>query len=218
MDHGPAKSDLRTKSNVTNRGTSVAEIPPDQIVFAQGDLCDAVFYLRSGTAKVHVLSKSGREAVILILGPGDFFGESAMLENARRVATVTTMTECTIERIEASEIKRRLRSDPAFFKVFMHFLVTRNRRYLTDVSDQHFYSTEKRLALTLLRLARTKPNGRSEAALPRLSQETLADMIGTTRSRVSYFMNKFRRQGLIEYDRHGHIRVRESLSNYSQED
>jgi CRP-like cAMP-binding protein len=121
-----------------------------------------------------------------------------MLENAPRVATVTTMTECTIERIETAETKRRLRNDPTFLNKFMDFLVRRNRRYIRDVRDQHFQSAEKRLARTLLQLAKGHDN-ESDAALPRLSQEMLANMIGSTRSRVNFFMNKFRRLGMIGY-------------------
>ena len=143
----------------------------------------------------------------MILGPGEFFGEGAMLDNARRVATVTTMTECILERIEVAETWRRLREDPAFAKMFMNFLLLRNRRALVDLTDLHFHSTEKRLARMLLRLPRTDTKGLRRMAEPRLSQATLADMIGTTRSRVSFFMNKFRRQGLIAYGRHGRIKL-----------
>lgn len=213
-----AAGDTSGASSLVGPGTSTAKIPADQIIFAQGDPCDAVYYLRSGTAKVSILSETGQEAVVLILGSGDFFGQSAILANMRRAGTVTAMTECTIERIEVPEVKRRLFADPVFFQRFMEFLLARSQRYLLDLIDHHFHSTERRLARMLMRLAKTGSGGESEAALPRLSQQTLADMIGTTRSRVSYFMNKFRRQGFIEYDRHGHIRVRESLSKYFQED
>jgi CRP/FNR family cyclic AMP-dependent transcriptional regulator len=164
----------------------------------QGDACDDVFYIHAGIAKVYVISKSGREAVIITLGAGDFFGEGALLESARRVATVSTITPCTIERIEIAEAWHRIRTDPDFAKRFMDFLVTRNRRYFTDLSDHHFHSTEQRLARTLLRLAGI-PGEKREAVSPRISQETLAEMIGTTRSRVNFFMNKFRRLGMIEY-------------------
>ena len=164
----------------------------------QGDACDDVFYIHAGIAKVYVISKSGREAVIITLGAGDFFGEGALLESAQRVATVSTITPCTIERIEIAEAWHRIRTDQDFAKKFMDFLVTRNRRYFIDLSDHHFHSTEQRLARTLLRLAGI-PGERREAVSPRISQETLAEMIGTTRSRVNFFMNKFRRLGMIEY-------------------
>jgi CRP/FNR family cyclic AMP-dependent transcriptional regulator len=192
-------------------GASTERIPADHDIFVQGEPCDVLFYLHAGTAKAHILSKAGQEAVIMILGPGEFFGEGAMLDNARRVATVTTMTECVLERIAVAETWRRLREDTAFAKTFMDFLLLRNRRWLVDLTDLHFHSTEKRLARTLLRLPRTDMKGLPKMAETRLSQETLADMIGTTRSRVSFFMNKFRRQGLIAYDRQGRIKVHETL-------
>jgi CRP/FNR family transcriptional regulator, cyclic AMP receptor protein len=179
--------------------SSVGDIPAGQIVFVQGDPCDDLFYIHAGIAKVYVVSSSGREAVIITLGAGDFFGEGAMLDAAKRVATVSTITSCTIERIEAPEAWKRLRSDDVFAKKFMDFLVSRNRRYFIDLSDHHFHSTEQRLARTLLRLTEGLPGEKREAVSPRISQETLAEMIGTTRSRVNFFMNKFRRLGMIEY-------------------
>ena len=193
------RSGTTPSRRIVGAGASSATIPPGQNIFVQGAPCDALYYLHAGTAKVHVLSKSGREAVLLILVPGDFFGEGCMLNDARRVATVTTMSECTVERIEVSETWRRLRNDPAFANMFMDFLVTRNRQYFVAVSGHHFHSTEERLAQTLLRLAKTDGNDELTATLPRLSQETLAEMIGTTRTRVNFFMNKFRRLGMIEY-------------------
>jgi CRP-like cAMP-binding protein len=193
---------------------SVAIIAADQIIFRQGDNCEAVYHLHSGNAKVHVLSKSGREAVIMILGPGDFFGESAMLEQAGRICSVSTMSECTVERIETVEVWRRLRNEPSFARSFMDFLVTRNRRYLADLSDHHFYTTEQRLARALLRLPDIGSGDRPAGKPLRISQEMLAVMIGTTRSRVNYFMNKFRRAGMIEYDNKadGHLVVHRTLT------
>ena len=178
---------------------AIAHIPSDEPIFRQGEPCDALFYLRVGAAKVHVLSKSGREAVIMILGPGDFFGESAMLHDAPRICSVTTITPCTVERIESAEAWRRLREEPSFAEVFMDFAVNRNRRYLVDLSGHHFYSTEKRLARALLRLPKVNLGDGRGNRLPPISQETLAEMIGTNRSRVNYFMNKFRRLGMIDY-------------------
>jgi len=210
MIRAPAKKNLLRKNRarigdprrvtpqLVGSGTSIAKFAANQSIFVQGEPCDALYYLRTGIAKVSVTSKSGREAVIVILVKDDFFGEGCMLENAPRVATVTTMTECTIERIETAETKRRLRNDPTFLNKFMDFLVRRNRRYIRDVRDQHFQSAEKRLARTLLQLAKGHDN-ESDAALPRLSQEMLANMIGSTRSRVNFFMNKFRRLGMIGY-------------------
>jgi CRP-like cAMP-binding protein len=193
MVRAPAKKDFLGKNRARigspkatpqpadSSGASIAKLPANQSIFVQGEPCDALYYLRAGIAKVSVKSKAGREAVIVILVPGDFFGEGCILENAPRVATVTTMTECTIERIEAAEAKRRLRNDPTFLNKFIDFLVRRNRRYLRDVRDQHFHSAEKRLARTLLQLAKGH-NNESDAALTRLSQEMLANMIGSTRS------------------------------------
>jgi CRP/FNR family transcriptional regulator, cyclic AMP receptor protein len=209
MVRAPAKKSLLGKNRArigspkatpqpADSGASIAKLPANQSIFVQGEPCDALYYLRAGIAKVSVMSKAGREAVIVILVPGDFFGEGCLLDDAPRVATVTTLTECTTERIETAEAKRKLHNDPTFLEKFMDFLVRRNRRYLRDVRDQHFHSAEKRLARTLLQFAKGH-NNESDAALPRLSQEMLANMIGSTRSRVNFFMNKFRRHGMIEY-------------------
>lgn len=197
---------------------AIAHIAPDQTIFRQGEPCDAVFYLRAGAAKVHVLSKSGREAVIIILGPGEFFGEGAMLDDTPRICSVTAITPCTVERIESAEAWRRLREDADFARIFMDFVITRSRRYLVDLSGHHFYSTEKRLARALLRLP--KVGDAHGTRLPRISQETLAEMIGTNRSRVNYFMNKFRRLGMIDYrGRMGDkLTVRPSLAAILRED
>jgi CRP/FNR family cyclic AMP-dependent transcriptional regulator len=193
-----ANATARSLRATANLRSSISDVAARQVVFMQGDACDDVFYIHAGIAKVYVISKSGREAVIITLGAGDFFGEGALLESALRVATVSTITPCTIERIEIAEAWHRIRTDQDFAKKFMDFLVTRNRRYFTDLSDHHFHSTEQRLARTLLRLAGI-PGEKREAVSPRISQETLAEMIGTTRSRVNFFMNKFRRLGMIEY-------------------
>lgn len=209
---------LRPKAD---RHASILSAAPDQIVFRQGDRGEAIYFLHSGCAKVHLLSKSGQEAVIMILGPGEFFGESAMLGDAEFICSVTTMSECVIERIDTAEAWRRLREDPAFARPFMDFLVARTRRYLRDVSDHHFYSTEQRLARALLRLPDIGGGGGTrQEKLPRISQEMLAGMIGTTRSRVNFFMNKFRRLGMIEYDNKadGHLVVHRSLATMLQHD
>jgi CRP-like cAMP-binding protein len=202
--------------------SAIVSVPSDEIVFRQGDRGEAVYFLHSGCAKVHMLSKSGREAVLMILGPGEFFGESAMLEGAAFVCTVTTLSECTIERIEAAEAWRRLSEDPVFARPFMDFLVARNRRYLGDLSDHHFYTTEQRLARALLRLPDISGccGGGLQEKLPRISQEMLAEMVGTTRSRVNFFMNKFRRLGMIEYDNKadGHLVVHRTLATVLRPD
>ncbi len=209
---------LRPKAD---RHAAIATVAPDQTIFRQGDRCDAVYCLHAGAAKVHVLSQSGSEAVIMIAGPGDFIGEGCMLEQAERVCSVTTMTECEIERIEAAAAWQRLRNDPAFAREFMHFLVTRNRRYLSDLSDHHFHTTEQRLARALLRLPNIGGGGDGRhARLPRISQEMLAEMVGTTRSRVNFFMNKFRRLGMIEYNSKAdaHLVVHPSLATVLRRD
>jgi CRP/FNR family transcriptional regulator, cyclic AMP receptor protein len=200
------------------RSDSVATFPRTHSVIRQGEPCVEIFYLHAGTAKIHMLSPSGREAVILVIGPGEFFGEGAMLDSAQRIATVTALTDCTVERIEVADAWRLLREDQAFGKKLMNFLVTRNRRYLTDLSDHHFHSTEQRLARALLLIPRA--NGGTRHATPRISQETLAEMIGTTRSRVNFFMNKFRDLGMIEYDNRsdGDFIVHNSLNRVLEHD
>jgi CRP-like cAMP-binding protein len=219
-----ATADVIPLRPMADRHAAIITLAPDQLIFRMGDRCDAVYCLHSGAAKIHVLSQSGSEAVIMIAGPGDFIGEGCMLNRAEaeRICSVTTMTECQIERIEAAEAWQRLRSDPVFAQEFMDFLVTRNRRYLTDLSDHHFYTTEQRLARALLRLPDIgggRGRGRY-AKLPRLSQEMLAEMIGTTRSRVNFFMNKFRRLGMIEYNNKadGHLLVHRSLETVLRRD
>jgi len=193
---------------ICNGGT-VTSIAPNQTVCAQGAPSDAVFYLHTGIVKASFLSEAGKQAVFMIIGPESFFGESCLIRDARRAATVVSMTQCTIERIEVVTISRVLREDPNFCKSFLDHMVRRNQELLAELSNQYFHSTEKRLARALLRLASIDRHG--EVASLRISQEILAEMIGTTRSRVSFFMNKFRRLGLIEYDRHGHMDVHKSL-------
>ena len=193
-----ANATARSPPATTKLRSPISDVAAGQVVFMQGDACDDVFYIHAGIAKVYVISQSGREAVIITLGAGEFFGEGALLESARRVATVSTITRCTIERIEAAEAWHRIRTDRDFARKIMDFLVSRNRRYFADLSDHHFHSTEQRLARTLLRLAGVTDK-KPEAMSPRISQEMLAEMIGTTRSRVNFFMNKFRRLGMIEY-------------------
>jgi CRP/FNR family transcriptional regulator, cyclic AMP receptor protein len=199
---------------------AITSVAADQIIFRQGDRSEAVYFLRSGYAKVHLLSKSGREAVMMILGPGEFFGESAMLEGAAFICSVTAMSECMVERIEAAEAWRRLREDPDFARPFVDFMVMRNRRYLSDLSDHHFYTTEQRLARALLRLPGLDGDNGQTGKPPRISQEMLAEMVGTTRSRVNFFMNKFRRLGMIDYDNKadGHLVVHRSLANVARRD
>jgi CRP-like cAMP-binding protein len=219
-ESGASRADVIALLPAISQRAAIAHVHPDQTIFRQGEPCDALFYMRTGAAKVHVLSQSGREAVILLIGPGDFFGEGCMLDEAQRVCSVTTMAECTIERIESADVWRRLREDPGFAKMLMDFLVTRNRRYLADLSEHHFYSTEQRLARTLLRLPNLDGGNGQAGKPPRISQEMLAEMVGTTRSRVNFFMNKFRRLGMIDYDNKaaGHLVVHRSLAAVARRD
>ena len=183
----------------------------DQIVYAQGDPADSVFYIQSGKAKKIVVSEQGKEAVVALLGTGDFFGEGCLRGETLRLATVSAMTECVIMRIPKANIVRVIHEEPAFAELFISHLLDRNSRVEEDLVDQLFNSSEKRLARTLLLLANFGKEGEPEPILAKISQETLAEMIGTTRSRVSAFMNKFRQLGLIDYN--GHIEVHRSLLN-----
>ena len=198
-------------AKVNGSGRAIADYGKDQIVFRQGDPSDAVFYIQSGKAKKTVISEQGKEAVIAILDTGDFFGESCLAGEALRLSTVTALTKCVIVRISKAEITRVIHEEPAFAELFIAHLLARNGRVEEDLVDQLFNSSEKRLARTLLLLANFGKEGRPEPIVAKVSQETLAEMIGTTRSRVSFFMNKFRKLGLIDYN--GSIVVHSSLLN-----
>jgi CRP-like cAMP-binding protein len=194
-----------------NGGRAIAEYRKDQIVFGQGDPADVVFYIRSGKVKKTVVSEQGKEAVVALLGPGDFFGEGCLAGEALRLSTVTALSNCVIARISKADITRVIHEEPAFAELFIAHLLARNSRVEEDLVDQLFNSSEKRLARTLLLLANFGKEGRPEPIIAKVSQETLAEMIGTTRSRVSFFMNKFRKLGLIDYN--GSIEIHSSLLN-----
>ncbi len=194
-----------------NGGRTTANYRKDQLVYRQGDPADSVFYIQTGKAKVTVLSEQGKEAVVAVLGAGDFFGEGCLAGQVRRLATVTAMTLCSITRITKAEITGVIHNEPAFAELFIAHLLARNSRVEEDLVDQLFNSSEKRLARTLLLLANFGKEGEPEPVLTKINQETLAEIIGTTRSRVSFFMNKFRRLGLIDYN--GQIEVHRSLLN-----
>lgn len=179
------------------------------VIFAQGDDADAVFYIKKGKVKVAVVSKDGKEAVVALLGSEEFVGEGCLIGQPKRLATASAMTECVTMRVAKTEIQRLLRDEPAFSRMFVSHILTRNARVEEDLVDQLFNSTEKRLARLLLLLANFGKEGRTEPILAKISQETLAEMIGTTRSRVSHFMNKFRKMGFIDYN--GHLEVHNSL-------
>ncbi len=192
-------------------GRSIGKYGKGQVVFSQGDPGDAVFYIQKGKAKLTVVSEQGREAVIAILGTDDFFGEGCLAGQTKRIATVTAMSDSVIVRLEKSAIVRVLHEEPAFSEKFIAHLLGRSIRVEADLVDQLFNSSEKRLARLLLLLANFGKEGAPEPVIPKISQETLADMIGTTRSRVSFFMNKFRKLGFIKYN--GGIEVHSSLLN-----
>ena len=192
-----------------NGDRATSNYQKDQIVYTQGTPADSVFYIQSGNVKKTVVSEQGKEAVVALLGTGDFFGEGCLSGQPRRLATVSAVTECVLVRITKAEITRVIHEEPAFAELFIAHLLARNERVEADLVDQLFNSSEKRLARTLLLLANFGREGRPEPILAKISQETLADMIGTTRSRVSFFMNKFRQLGFISYN--GHIEVHSSL-------
>src|SRR5436190_11549243 len=180
-------------------------------VFSQGEAADAIFYIQRGKVKLTVVSKQGKEAVIAILGVGDCFGEGCLAGQPLRMSTVSTISECSIVRIEKVDTVRVLHDEPAFSEMFLHHLLSRNIRIEEDLVDHLFNSSEKRLARVLLLLANFGKEGKPETVIPKMSQETLAEIIGTTRSRVSFFMNKFRKLGFITYN--GHLEVHSSLLN-----
>jgi CRP/FNR family cyclic AMP-dependent transcriptional regulator len=192
-----------------NGGRAISDYRKDQIVYMQGDLADSVFYVQSGKVKKTVASEQGKEAVVALLGTGDFFGEGCLTGQPLRLATVSAMAECVIVRITKAEITRVIHEEPAFAELFIAHLLARNSRVEQDLVDQLFNSSEKRLARILLLLANFGKEGRPEPILATISQETLAEMIGTTRARVSFFMNRFRKLGLIDYN--GQIEVHSSL-------
>ena len=191
------------------KGRIVSTHRKKQVIFAQGDAADAVFYIRKGKVKVTVVSEHGKEAVVAILGVDEFLGEGCLIGQPKRLATAMAMTDCVTMRVEKPELLRVLQAEPEFSQMFISHILVRNARVEEDLVDQLFNSTEKRLARVLLLLANFGKEGRPEPIVAKISQETLAEMIGTTRSRVSHFMNKFRDLGFIEYN--GQIEVHSSL-------
>jgi len=192
-------------------GRSIGSYSKDQVVFSQGEPADAVFYIQKGKVKVTVVSEQGKEAVVAILGASDFFGEACLAGQPRRLATVAVMADSVIVRLEKAAIIRVIHIEPAFSELFIAHLLDRTIRVESDLVDQLFNSSEKRLARLLLLLANFGKEGKPEPIIAKISQETLAEMIGTTRSRVSFFMNKFRQLGFIDYN--GGIAVHSSLLN-----
>jgi CRP/FNR family cyclic AMP-dependent transcriptional regulator len=192
-------------------GRSILNFRKKRKVFSQGDPADAVFYIREGKVKVCVISKQGKEAVVALHGEGEFFGEGCLSGQTLRLATAMAMTQCVITRIDKLAMVRVLHDEPEFSERFMSYLLARNSRVEEDLIDQLFNSSEKRLARTLLLMANFGAEGNPDKVITKVSQETLAEIIGTTRSRVSKFMNKFRKLGFISYN--GSIEIHKSLLN-----
>ena len=192
-------------------GRTIAKYKKNQTIFAQGEAADAVFYVQKGRVKITVVSEQGKEAVVGMLKSGDFFGEGCLIGQPLRLATASAMTQSRVMRIAKADMIQVLKREPLLAEVFTTHLLTRNSRVEEDLVDQLFNSSEKRLARTLLLLANFGKDGRSEPIATRVSQETLAEMVGTTRPRVSFFMNKFRKLGFIEYN--GNLQVHSSLSS-----
>jgi CRP-like cAMP-binding protein len=190
-------------------GRTVAAFRKASVIFSQGEAADAVFFIQKGKIKLTVVSEQGKEAVVAVLGVGEFCGEGCLAGQSRRMATASAMSECEIMRLEKPAMLRVLHAEPRFSEMFVSYLLTRTIKVEEDLVDQLFNSSEKRLARALLLLANFGKEGRPEPIATKVSQEMLAEMIGTTRSRVSFFMNKFRKLGLISYN--GHIEVHNSL-------
>src|ERR1700733_4324917 len=200
-----------TRAATATDGNTIAIVNENSFLFIQGDPANALFKILKGKIKLTVVSNAGKEAVIAVLGPGDFFGEGCLAGQQLRMSTATAMTECSIGRMARAIVLERLPADPAFSELLLSYMLTRTIRIEEDLIDQLFNSSEKRLARALLLLANFGKEGRPETVIPAISQETLAEMVGTTRSRVSFFMNKFRRLGFIKYN--GTLEVHSSLLN-----
>jgi len=193
------KFDLKIFLAGSGRGRTLADYAKNQQIFLQGAPADAIFYIQKGKIKLTVVSNEGKEAVVAILGAGDFFGEGCLAGQSLRMASATTMLECSILRIEKAATIRLLHEQPAFSELLLHHMLSRNIRVEEDLVDQLFNSSEKRLARVLLLLANFGKEGEPSLVIPKISQETLAEIVGTTRSRVSFFMNRFRKLGFIQY-------------------
>jgi CRP-like cAMP-binding protein len=193
------------------QGKTLLQVRKRQLIFSQGDAAEAVFYLQAGQVKLSVVSQQGKEAVIALLEPGSFLGEGCLAGQLVCMATATAVASATLVRIDRQAMTRVLHEEPAFSELFLGYLLSRNIRIQEDLVDQLFNSSEKRLARVLLLMAHFGKEAKSEAIIPKISQEVLAEMIGTTRSRVSFFMNKFRKLGFLEYN--GGVHVHSSLLN-----
>jgi len=208
-----SKFDAKTFLSTIDGGRKIAAFPKKQTIFVQDDPSDAVFYIQQGKVKLTVVSTIGKEATIGILSEGDFFGEGCLTGQPLRLCCATAMTDCSVMRIGKNAMMEVLHREHAFSDMFVAYLLTRNIRYEEDLVDQLFNSSEKRLARILLLLAHFGKEGKPEVAIPTISQETLAEMVGTTRSRVSFFMNRFRKLGFIDYQAGDALQVHSSLLN-----
>ena len=210
----PKERDLDPQSFLAKIGVGKKDVvfPKKQTIFAQGDVADSVFYIQEGKVRLTVVSKIGKEATLGILSEGEFFGEGSLAGQALRMGSATAMTDCELLRIDKKAMMEALHREHEFSDVFVAYLLARNIRYEEDLVDQLFNSSEKRLARVLLLLAHFGKEGVPETVIPKISQETLADMVGTTRSRVSFFMNRFRKLGFVDYGGDG-LQVHSSLLN-----
>jgi CRP/FNR family cyclic AMP-dependent transcriptional regulator len=205
-----SKFDIIKFFSVNGLARHMVRLAPRETLFAQGAVADAVYYLQTGRARLTVVSERGKEATITLLGPGDFVGEESIATvPGQRMASATAVTACTALRIERAEMIRVMREQPGFSDLFLSFILARGMRAQADLVDQLFNNSEKRLARILLLMTELGQAGESEPLIPRITQAALAEMVGTTRSRVSFFMNKFRQNGFIDYN--GRIRVHKSL-------
>ena len=214
-DKKSGRFDPNTFLATIGEGRKILFVPKKQMIFVQGDEADAVFYVQKGKVRLTVVSKIGKEATIAIVSEGHFFGEGSLAGQLLRMGSAAAMTDCEILRVEKKAMMDVLRREPAFSERFVAYLLARNIRYEEDLVDQLFNSSEKRLARVLLLLAHFGKDGIPEIVIPKISQETLAEMVGTTRSRVSFFMNRFRRLGFIDYagGAEGALQVHSSLLN-----
>jgi CRP/FNR family transcriptional regulator, cyclic AMP receptor protein len=204
-----SKFNPKTFFSTSDRGRRIAAFPKKQTIFAQGDSPDAVFYIRKGRVRLGVVSKSGKEATIGILNEGDFFGEGCLTGQLLRLCSATAMTDCSVMRIDKKAMMEMLHRQHAFTDMFVAYLLTRNIRYEENLVDLLFNSSEKRLARILLLLAHFGTDGKAEVTIPNIGHDTLAEMVGTTRPRVTFFMNRFRKLGFVRYN--GELEVRSSL-------
>ncbi len=205
--------DPQTFLSTIDGGRKVEAFARKKTIFAQGDSSNAVFYIQKGKVKLTVVSEAGKEATIGILNEGSFFGESCLTGQPLRLCSATAMTDCSVMRIDKKSMMEVLHREHAFSDMFVAYLLTRNIRYEEDLVDQLFNSSEKRLARVLLLLAHFGKDGKPESVIPKISQEVLAEMVGTTRSRVSFFMNRFRKLGFIDYRGGDALQVHSSLLN-----